>query len=82
MPAGEFVAALGTNVGAGLVFREGSRALLKLVPVWGNMISGGIAAGGTYALGRAAAAYFIEGVDISDARKLFRRKSKRETLHD
>ena len=71
---GEFVAALGVNAGAGLVLREGSRALLKLVPVWGNLVSGAIAGGGTYALGRAAAGYFIEGVGIKDARKLFRRK--------
>lgn len=73
--AGEFVAALGVNAGAGLVLREGSRALLKLVPVWGNLVSGAIAGGGTYALGRAASAYFIEGVGIKDARKLFRRKA-------
>ena len=78
--AGEFVTALGANVGVGLVFREGSRALLKLVPVWGNMISGAIAGAGTYALGRAASAYFIEGLSIKDARKLFRRKTKREAL--
>ena len=73
--AGEFVTALGANVGAGLVLREGSRALLKLVPVWGNIVSGAIAGGGTYALGRAASAYFIEGVGIKDARKLLRRKA-------
>lgn len=78
--AGEFIAALGANVGMGLVFREGSRALLKLVPVWGNIVSGAIAGGGTYALGRAASAYFIEGVNIKDARRLFRRKTKSETL--
>jgi len=78
--AGEFVAALGANAGVGLVLREGSRALAKLVPVWGNLVSGAIAGGGTYALGRAASAYFIEGVNIKDARSLFRRKEKRETL--
>ena len=79
---GEFIAAIGANVGAGLVLREGARALWKLLPGWGNAISGAIAGAGTYALGRAAAAYFIEGADIRDARKLFQRKSKRETLHN
>ena len=78
----EFMATLGANVGAALALREGSRALWRLLPVWGNVISGAIAGGGTYALGRAASAYFIEGVDIKDARKLFRRKSRRETLRN
>jgi len=80
--AAEFIGALGANVGVGLVMREGSRALLKFLPGWGNAISGAIAGAGTYALGRAATAYFIEGLDIKDARKLFRRKAKREALHD
>jgi uncharacterized protein (DUF697 family) len=80
--AGEFIAAVGANMGAGLVLREGSRALLKLFPGWGNAISGAIAGGGTFALGRSASAYFIEGVNIGDARRLFRRKAKREALHD
>lgn len=80
--AGEFVAAVGANLSAALVLREGSRALLKLFPGWGNAISGAIAGGGTFALGRAASAYFIEGVNIADARQLFRLKSKREALRD
>lgn len=80
--AGEFVSALGANVGAGLVLREGSRALAKLLPIWGLAISGAIAGGGTYALGRAATAYFIEGVSLQDAKKLFRRKAKREALRN
>lgn len=73
--AGEFIAALGANIGAGLVLREGSRALLKLLPGFGNLVSGGIAGGGTYALGRAASAYFIEGMNIADARKLLHVKT-------
>jgi hypothetical protein len=44
-----------------LVFRETARAAVKILPVWGNMISGGVAGAGTYALGRAAIAYYIEG---------------------
>lgn len=59
--AGEFAASLGIGFGAGLAFRETARAAVKVIPVWGNFISGGVAGAGTYALGRAAIAYFIEG---------------------
>jgi uncharacterized protein (DUF697 family) len=59
--AGEFAASLGLGFGAGLVFRETARAAVKILPVWGHMISGGVAGAGTYALGRAAIAYYIEG---------------------
>lgn len=59
--AGEFIASLGLGFGAGLVFRETARAAVKILPVWGNIISGGVAGAGTYALGRAAIAYYIEG---------------------
>lgn len=78
--AGEFLAALGANIGIGLVFREGARAAAKFVPGWGHAISGGIAAAGTYAIGRAAAAYFIDGVSIKSARDIFRRKRKPAAL--
>ncbi len=74
--AGEFIAALGANIGVGLALREGARAVLKFVPVWGNAVSGAVAAAGTYAMGRAAAAYFIEGLSLADARGLFRRRRK------
>jgi uncharacterized protein (DUF697 family) len=70
----EFFGALGLNIGVGMVFREGARAAVKLIPGWGNAISGGVAAAGTYAVGRAAIAYFIEGVSIAEARKLFNRR--------
>ena len=60
--AGEFAASLGIGFGAGLVFRETARAAVKILPVWGHMISGGVAGAGTYALGRAAIAYYIEGM--------------------
>lgn len=68
----EFIAALGTNVGAGLFLREGSRAILKIFPVWGNAISGAIAGAGTYAIGRSATAYFIDGGSIQAAKKLLK----------
>jgi uncharacterized protein (DUF697 family) len=73
----EFIAALGVNIGAGMVLREGSRALLKFIPVLGNMASAGIAGAGTYAIGRAATAYFIDGVSLRSARELFRSDRKK-----
>ena len=57
---GEFIASLGIGFGSGLVFRETARAAVKFLPVWGHVISGGVAGAGTYALGRAAIAYYIE----------------------
>lgn len=72
--AGEWIGALGANLGAGLVLREGARAVLKFIPIWGDLVSGGIAAAGTYAIGRAATAYFIEGISLGDAKKIFRDK--------
>jgi uncharacterized protein (DUF697 family) len=70
----EFITALGANIGAGLVLREGARAAAKLVPMWGNAVSGAVAGAGTYAIGRAATAYFIDGLSLPDARAIFRRK--------
>ena len=69
----EFIAALGANIGAGLALREGARALLKLFPGWGNAISGAIAGAGTYAIGKAAKLYFIDGGSLNEARQLVRR---------
>jgi uncharacterized protein (DUF697 family) len=71
--ATEFFAALGANIGIGLVFRETARAAVKLLPGWGNAISGGVAAAGTYSIGRSANGYFIEGISLGEARKIFQR---------
>jgi len=71
----EFIAALGANVGTGLVLREGARFLLKFFPVWGNAISGAIAGAGTYGIGRAASLYFIDGTPMTEARNLLRRET-------
>lgn len=69
----EFLGALGFNVGAGFVMREGARALVRIVPIWGNAFSGFVAGAGTYAIGRAAIAYFIEETPLGETRKTFRR---------
>jgi len=73
--ATEFFGALGANIGLGMVLREAARAGIKFLPGWGNAISGGIAAAGTYAIGRSAVAYFIEGLSLAEARKIFRRRA-------
>lgn len=69
--ARELLTGLGMNVGAGLAFREISRALVKLLPVAGNVVSGAVAAAGTKALGEAAILYFIDKKPLSTARRRF-----------
>lgn len=70
--ATEFLGALGFNIGIGLVLREGARALVRVVPIWGNAVSGFVAGAGTYAIGKAAIAYFIEETPITETRRIFR----------
>lgn len=70
--AAEFLGAMGANVGAAVVLREGFRALMKVVaPGLGSMISGAIAFAGTMAVGAAARQYFLRGGSIDDARRAF-----------
>jgi uncharacterized protein (DUF697 family) len=75
--ATEFVGAVGANVGAGMLLREGARAMLKFFPGWGNVVCGMVAGAGTYAIGQAASAYFLEGVTLKDARRMYLQKRKR-----
>jgi uncharacterized protein (DUF697 family) len=75
--ATEFIGALGANVGAGMLLREGTRALLKFFPGWGNVICGMVAGAGTYAIGRAAIVFFLEGVSLKDARRIYLSSRKR-----
>jgi uncharacterized protein len=75
--ATEFIGALGANVGAGMLLREGVRAILKFFPGWGNLICGMVAGAGTYAIGRAATVFFIEGVSLKDARRTYLRSRKK-----
>ena len=74
----DFLAALGVNLGVGFLLREGARAAVKLLPGWGNAISGAVAGAGTYAIGRAATAFFIEGLPMEEARKRFKFLKKKE----
>jgi uncharacterized protein len=75
--ATEFIGALGANVGLGMLLREGTRALLKFLPGWGNIICGMVAGAGTYAIGRAAIVFFLEGVSLKDARRVYLKSRKR-----
>lgn len=75
--AREFLVALGANVGAAFVLREGARALAKFVfPGAGSAVSAGVAFAGTWGIGEAAIAYFIENRPIEEAKERFRRKKK------
>jgi uncharacterized protein (DUF697 family) len=81
--ATEFIAALGANVGVGMLLREGARAMLKFFPGWGNVVCGMVAGAGTYAIGRAATAYFLEGASLKEAKQTYlknRRKRSRRLL--
>jgi predicted GTPase len=74
--ASEFLGGVGANVGIAFALRETVRAILKvIVPGGGPIVSAAIAFSGTVAIGSAAQAYFIRGVSLEDAKKVFR-KSK------
>jgi len=80
--ATEFVGALGVNVGAGMILREGTRALLKFFPGWGNVVCGMVAGAGTYAMGRASIVYFLEGVSLKDARRTYLASRKKRAQRE
>jgi uncharacterized protein (DUF697 family) len=69
--ATQFIGAIGANVGAAMLLREGARVVLKFFPGWGNVICGLVAGSGTYAIGRAATVFFIDGVSLKDARRTY-----------
>ena len=81
--ATQFVGAIGANVGAAMLLREGTRAILKFFPGWGNVVCGLVAGSGTYAIGRAATVFFIDGVSLKEARRTYlssRKKRAQLTL--
>lgn len=75
--AKEFLAAMGVNVAAAFALRETARALVKLIPVAGQVINAGVAGSATWALGQAAILYFIEGGSPEEARARLKELSKR-----
>jgi uncharacterized protein len=75
---GEFLGALGVNVGAAFALREAARALIKFVfPAGGALVSAGVAFAGTMALGAAAKGYFVHGVSMETAKKIFDDEKRR-----
>ncbi len=76
----EFLAAIGVNVGIGYGLREGARALIKFVfPGVGNAISAAVAAAGTWGIGEAAMAYFIENATVEEAKRRYEKAKKEHT---
>lgn len=73
----EFLGAMGVNFGAGLLMREGARTVVRFIPGFGGAVSGFIAGGGTYLIGRAAIGYFIEGIGIRRTRQLIKEEKRR-----
>ena len=72
--AGEFMTGLGLQVGVAFGLRQAARALIKLLAgAGGAVVSAAVAFTGTSAIGSAASAYYIRGVSLADARRVFRR---------
>jgi uncharacterized protein len=70
--ASEFLAAMGVNVGAAFVLREGARALVKFVfPGAGSAVSGVVAFAGTMAIGKAAQKFFFSKASIEETKTSF-----------
>ena len=71
--AKEFLAALGINVGVGFALREAARALIKYIfPGGGLVISASVAFAGTWGIGEAAIAYFIDNASFEEAKNRFK----------
>lgn len=60
--ATEFMSSMGLVTGAAVAFRTLARGLIQFIPVAGQVISGAVAGGGTYAIGKSAEKYFFDGV--------------------
>lgn len=81
--AKEFLVAMGMNVGAGFALREGARALIKYVfPGGGLLVSAGIAYAGTWGVGEAAIAYFIDNASIEEAKHTMKMAKKKHENDD
>ena len=72
----QYLTAAGVNVGVGMGMRTTARQVLKFVPIGGHVAAGAIAGTGTYALGKAAEAYFFGG-QVNSLQKLVDRYKTR-----
>jgi len=73
----EFMTSMGLNVGLAFVFRELARALVKLIPVVGNVVSGAVAAASTWGIGEAAITYFIDKKSPEEAKQIYEQERKK-----
>lgn len=73
--AKEFIFSMGGLAGVGytlrLVAQQGAKFLNAIWPGSGSAVSSTVAALGTYAIGKAAVAYYIDGTTIEEAKKKF-----------
>ena len=78
--AKEFILGMGGITGTGytlkLIAQQGSKMLNVFFPGRGSAVSATIAYGGTYAIGEAAIAYYIDKVRMEDAKKIFKKNNK------
>lgn len=74
--AKEFLVAAGIELGGAFTIREIARALVKLWPGYGSVISGGIAAGFTKVIGTAATKYFIDSEQMEDVKNYLEKNLK------
>jgi len=79
---GEFFGALGVNIGLGFGFRELARGVIRVIPFWGNAVSGALAAAGTYAIGHAAIAYFVDVQPLDRVSANYREWKKKRRVAD
>jgi len=80
--ASEFLVSCGINVGFAYGLRETARALLKLFIGPGELIGASIAAAGTYSIGQAAIAYYLQGISKDDLAKVISQaKSEYKSLN-
>ncbi|HEY5535049.1 MAG TPA: GTPase [Ignavibacteria bacterium] len=81
--ASEFLVSSGINVGFAYGLREAARAIIKLFIGPGELISASLAAAGTYSIGKAAIAYYLQGIskdDLAEVIKQAKSEYKRKNL--
>jgi predicted GTPase len=73
--AAEFMTGLGAQVGVAFGLRQAVRSIIKFwLPAGGAVVSAAIAFTGTQAMGAAAKAYYIRGISLEGARRVFQRR--------
>ena len=79
--AKEFIFSMGGIAGAGYTFRlvaqQASKLLNGIWPGSGSAVSSAIAAAGTAAIGKTAISYYIDGVDLEEAKEKFEEIQKK-----